>query len=142
MNIGELADCWQLQLCEKQTLMATVTALTEDNLEQISWVKTVGNIVTFRVQATITMQAGDHCLQTGSSSHLNNNFPQDTPELHIEISPDANGSLSIQVDEEIEVNMPGNIYQAVNILLVVKEGGDIKRETTYNENPVEIERPT
>lgn len=140
-NFGERIPICLLDFCPKQSNMATVTSMTLNDLTQISWVKTVGSIVTFRVQCTATFQSGIKCKQVDSTRLLNQNFPNDVPELYIHIEEDTNGHEALQIDEEIEVNLGSNIYQAVNILVLVKEGGDVKRETVYKENPATLERP-
>ena len=139
-NVGEAQHTTLLQLCEKQTYMATVTSLSPDNGTNVIWESTNGNDVTFKVTSDITLSGGDLCIKSSHSAHYNTDFPSDVPELHFEIVENTSGTGVVSVSETITVTMD-DINSPVTVVLIVKEGGQTKKTGTYHESQGQMMRP-
>lgn len=136
-NIGERIPFCHLDFCQKESNMATVTSI---NNGSVIWEATNGNEVTFRVSGDIVLGSGELGITSGASSVILGNHPENTPELHVQISEDSSGSNSFHFSESLTVTM-NDINVPVTVKIKVKENETLKKTENHAENPVTMQRP-
>lgn len=119
--------------------MATILSLSPDNGNNIAHVSSNGSEVTFRVSTEITFEPGHKYIQTAYTVVNNNDYPTNVPELHIQITKDAQGEEALKVSELVDVSM-SDIFEPVSILVMIKEHGDLRIEQVYIEQAQSMHR--